>query len=156
GSLDTTFGGNNTGISPKGFGPVALAPDGDIVLGQPNYSGGSRITRFLPDGTTDPAFGSAGTVTLSYVFGALAIQPDGKIDVAGNTSIPDGRGHATPIGFMVDRLLPGEPQIGSLTISASTVTAGSNVTVTASNIADDNPGAVISQVAFYVDSNGDG
>jgi hypothetical protein len=52
--------------------------------------------------------------------------------------------------------LPAEPQIGSFTASPNPVTAGSSVTLTAGHILDANPGATITQVAFYVDSNGDG
>jgi uncharacterized delta-60 repeat protein len=141
GSLDSSFG--NNGVVSRGYGPVALEPNGDIVLGQPNYLGGSLITRFLPNGTSDTSFGTSGIVTLSSSpFGALAIQPDGKIDLAGS-------------GFIVDRLLPSEPQIGSLKTDANPVAAGSNVTAIASNITDDNPGATITQVAFMVeDSSG--
>jgi uncharacterized delta-60 repeat protein len=149
GSLDASFG--NNGIVSRGYGAVALEPNGDIV-----GRGGNEITRFLPSGAVDATFGSAGTVTLSTgSLGGLAIQPDGKIDVAINNQIPDGIIYGTEIGFMVDRLLPGEPEIGSLTTNASTVTAGTNVTAIASNITDANPNASIAQVAFTVeDSNG--
>jgi hypothetical protein len=148
GSFDTTFGGNNTGITSEGGGRVALEPNGDIIV-----AGGNSVTRFHPSGAVDATFGSAGTVTLSTgSLVALAIQPDGKIDVAINNQIPDGIITAIPIGFMVDRLLPGEPEIGSLTTNASTVNAGSDVTAIASNIADANPNATITQVAFTVDN----
>jgi probable HAF family extracellular repeat protein len=40
-------------------------------------------------------------------------------------------------------------QIGSFTASSNPVTSGSNLTLTASNITDANPGATITQVAFY-------
>jgi hypothetical protein len=52
-------------------------------------------------------------------------------------------------------LLPDEPLIGSLTASANPVSAGSSLTVTASNITDANPGASITQLAIYVE-NADG
>ncbi|HKB40230.1 MAG TPA: hypothetical protein VKD72_27620, partial [Gemmataceae bacterium] len=48
------------------------------------------------------------------------------------------------------------PQIGSFTASPNPGAAGSDLTLTASNITDANPGAGITQVAFYQDSNGDG
>jgi hypothetical protein len=99
------------------------------------------VARFFPNGSPDLTFGSGGMVTLPAGFNAIAIQPDGKIDLAGD-------------GFIVDRLLPGEPQIGSLTASANPVTAGSDVTAIAS-VTDDNPGATITQVEFTVeDSSG--
>jgi len=57
--------------------------------------------------------------------------------------------------FLVARYLPSEPEIGSFTASAYTVAAGSSVTLTASNITGGNPGATITQVAFYyVDGSG--
>jgi hypothetical protein len=48
------------------------------------------------------------------------------------------------------------PQIGTVTPSAGSVTAGSSVTLTTSNITDPNPGGTITQVAFYADSNNEG
>jgi hypothetical protein len=56
----------------------------------------------------------------------------------------------------VYRLLPSQPQIGSFTANPNPVSAGSSVTLTASNISDGNAGSCITQVAFYLDSNGDG
>ena len=58
--------------------------------------------------------------------------------------------------FLLARFMPSAAQIGSFTASPNPVTAGSDVTLTASSITDGNPGSSISQVAFYVDSNGDG
>jgi hypothetical protein len=76
-------------------------------------------------------------VTLSSGFSALAIQPDGRIDLAGN-------------GFIVDRLLASEPQVGSLTAG---INPDGTVTLTASNIIDSNPNASITQVAFYAEGS---
>ena len=39
---------------------------------------------------------------------------------------------------------------------ANPVTSGNSTTLTVSNIIDTNPGATITQVAIYMDSNGDG
>ena len=53
------------------------------------------------------------------------------------------------------RFLPSAPQVGSFAASAYTVSSGSSVTLTASNISDGNPGATVTQVAFYyVDGSG--
>jgi hypothetical protein len=58
-------------------------------------------------------------------------------------------------GNGIARYLPSAPQIGSFTASAYTVTAGSNLTLTASNITDGNPNSTITQVTFYCfDSSG--
>jgi hypothetical protein len=48
------------------------------------------------------------------------------------------------------------PQIGSFTANPNPVTAGSSVTLTDSNISDGDPHSTITQVAIYLDSNGDG
>jgi hypothetical protein len=46
------------------------------------------------------------------------------------------------------------PLIGAFAASASSVTAGASLTLTASNITDANPAATTTQVAFYVQING--
>jgi hypothetical protein len=82
---------------------------------------------------------------------SLAIQADGRIVAAGYGGSPS----------VVARYLPG-PEIASFTASASTVTAGSSLALTASNITDGDPSsanpsqyATVTQVAFYaVDSSG--
>ncbi len=141
GSFDPAFG--NGGIAPNGLGSVALEPNGDIVTAATDVNG--QVNRFLPDGTPDTTFGNGGSVTpfpapySGYLVTAFAVQPDGKIDVAS--------------GFDVGRLLPSEPQIGSFTASAYSVTAGSNVLLTASNITDANPNSTIRQVEFYYFDN---
>jgi len=81
----------------------------------------------------------------------VAVEADGRIVVAGGGKVLNSSG-----GFALARFLAAGPQIGSFTASPNPVTAGSNLTLTASNITDANPGASITQVAFYVDSNGDG
>jgi uncharacterized delta-60 repeat protein len=68
---------------------IAFQPDGNIVVS--GYSGGVwDILRYQPDGTLDASFGNGGVVTTSFPNGsvqdvatALALQPDGKIVVAG-------------------------------------------------------------------------
>jgi hypothetical protein len=54
------------------------------------------------------------------------------------------------------RAAAARPQIGSFTASPNPVTAGSSVTLTAANVVALNPGSTVTQVAFYLDSNGDG
>jgi hypothetical protein len=93
----------------------------------------------------DSTFGNAGLVLTAITSSGdtangVALQADGKIVLGG-----DG----------LARYLPSAPQIGSFTASASTVTTGSSLTLTASNITDGNPGATVTQVAFYAtDSSG--
>src|SRR5262249_29297679 len=98
------------------------------------------------DGSLDSSFGNGGAVLTSInsngdSANAIALESDGKIVLAGSA---------------IARYLAAAPAIGSFTASANPVPSGSNLTLTASNITDTNPGSSITQVAFYVDSNGDG
>lgn len=83
------------------FNAIALGPDGKIVtggnifLGTNRYTGESdynfAINRYLPDGSPDNTFNNNGKVTLGINnpddLNALAIQPDGKLVLAGGTAI---------------------------------------------------------------------
>ena len=99
-SLDTTFNGGfgyiqvNFDTHDEAYG-VAIQTDGKIVaVGYSENNGGSKrflaIMRLLPDGTFDPAFVGGGGIIHDLVGGsaqeelhAVALQPDGKIVVAG-------------------------------------------------------------------------
>ena len=72
---------------------VALQPDGKIVaVGLANDpsigSAGFALARYLPNGTLDTTFGGDGRVITDFggytLANAVALQPDGKIVVAGN------------------------------------------------------------------------
>ncbi|MGV9455113.1 delta-60 repeat domain-containing protein [Streptomyces sp. NPDC003635] len=91
GTLDTGFG--DGGRVRPGFGggadaqAVAVQDDGKIVAAG-GADGRFAVARLLSDGTPDPAFGDAGRVTTSFATGPangndLALQPDGRIVVAG-------------------------------------------------------------------------
>ena len=88
-SLDRTFG-NEGKVYVEGLGANAalLQPDGKIVT-----VGGRTVGRFLPDGTPDPSFGSGGRVTVTLsgstngALQAVALQPDGKIVLAGYVNV---------------------------------------------------------------------
>jgi hypothetical protein len=100
------------------------------------------------DGSPDASFGVNGVAIAPGVgsnFVDAALEPDGRIVVAGS---------AGSNSFALARFLAAGPQIGSFTASPNPVTAGSSLTLTASNITDDIPSAAITQVAFYVQSNG--
>ena len=69
---------------------VAFTPDGSVVLLGEEPSGGFSLSRQLPDGTLDATFGAGGRVFASFdgignTAVAVAVQPDGKIVVAGST-----------------------------------------------------------------------
>jgi uncharacterized delta-60 repeat protein len=167
GSLDTSFGSGGIVLTPENSGyssanAAALGSDGNIIAAG-GVNGTFAVGRYFTQATTvngvtyapgslDPTFGNNGIATTS-VSGwgtGVAIQPDGKIVVAGsNTYPPNGYDQ-----FAVLRLLPSEPQIRSFTASPNPVTSGSSLTLTASNISDGNPNSTITQVAFYVQVNG--
>jgi uncharacterized delta-60 repeat protein len=89
--LTDIAGGDDTATA------VAIQPDGKIVAaGFSSQRGGARrfaLVRYDADGTRDPSFGNHGTVTTRFgdesAAQAVAIQPDGKIVVAGMASRPD-------------------------------------------------------------------
>jgi len=104
GKLDPSFG--RGGIVRTDVGgidnarAVALQPDGRIVVvGSTGPSGGEdyAVARYAPDGNLDPSFGRGGIVRTD-VGGiddarAVALQPDGRIVVAGTVLArytPDG------------------------------------------------------------------
>jgi uncharacterized delta-60 repeat protein len=166
GSFDSTFGsGGMVAVSPPpnivyyDDEGVTIQSDGKIVTAGPcqNTSTGAQnffVARFnAADGGLDASFGTGGIATvasgssISASAVSLALEPDGRIVAAGSLLISTG-------GFALARFIAYGPQVGSFTASPNPITAGSSLTLTASNISDEIPGATISQVAFYVRING--
>jgi uncharacterized delta-60 repeat protein len=100
GDLDPSFAtGGTLTFRPQGVdslvNDVAIQPDGKIVLA--GYASGDfAVARLNPDGTPDPTFGNGGSVVENAVgtnsediADAVAIQPDGKIVVAGASTTPN-------------------------------------------------------------------
>ena len=101
GDLDSTFSADGiatTDVQPPssdGALCMALQPDGRIIVAGssiPQVGGTTSLAlaRYLPNGNLDPAFGPGGMVTTAVgtfddVIHAIALQPDGKIVVAGTT-----------------------------------------------------------------------
>jgi uncharacterized delta-60 repeat protein len=98
GDLDPTFGVG--GIVTTDFGTtfdvaeeVAVQPDGKIVVAGARFtsSGDFAVARYNPDGSLDATFGLGGTVYTDLNGGssdtgrAMALQPDGKIVLAGQS-----------------------------------------------------------------------
>lgn len=94
GLIITDFNGSNDGASA-----IALQPDGKILVGGNSYNGDPytgtdydfALARYNPDGTLDASFGSDGKVTTDFYhqddYGkAMALQPDGKILLAGSAN----------------------------------------------------------------------
>ena len=125
GQLDTGFGGGSGYVLLDYAGKndaahaVALLPDGKIVVaGQAADSSGQgfpALVRLNADGSLDASFGSGGWRVLSSVptgaLYALALQPDGKLLLAGNA--PDAS--FSYAAFLLARLLPDgglDPEFG--------------------------------------------
>lgn len=100
-------------ISDELFDKFVVQPDGKII--GKRYGGvGEQLVRILPDGALDPSFGEGGWLSLYFSglqdirYTALALQPGGKIIVAGygtDNSSGDYR-------LLVARLLPnGQPDV---------------------------------------------
>ena len=113
GAVDTTFAGGAS-ITPVANSEdyahaVAVQPDGKVVTaGTTAISAGTvvALTRHLRDGGLDPAFGNGGKVITQVgargdSARAVAVQPDGRILVAGWTDFT-----GTDADFLVLRYLP--------------------------------------------------
>jgi uncharacterized delta-60 repeat protein len=182
GRLDTTFDGDGiaTAYSVPGYVPqseadaLVVQPDGKIVAAGRGGYGTTRpdgtlndetvivvAMRFNPDGSLDTSYGPSGAGVMTSLgpnaeVSAMAIQPDGRTVVAGemNTTSPYLEYFAL-VRFTASSSAPSPVQVGTFTASATTVAAGSSVTLTAGGITTTYPGATITQVAFYsVDSFG--
>jgi len=105
GTLDASFGRGGTASSPFDFpgsfdqiGGVVLQPDGKIVLAGSaviDQFSVFALARYNSDGTLDAAFGTGGVATtdfgqLSAEAFSVAVQPDGKIVLAGEANIDGG------------------------------------------------------------------
>jgi len=111
GTLDTTFGSGGKvvtefGVQQQGYSyaqgsSVALQLDGKIVLAGVAYIGSGRdiaLARYNSNGTLDTTFGTGGKVMSDFtpndLASAVAIQPDGRIVVAGMANTQRGFGFA--------------------------------------------------------------
>lgn len=97
GSIDTSFGNNETHIFIIQFGLFVIQPDAKIIAAykQDHYnsfgqvdSSYFRTERYNTDGTLDTTFGTDGIVITDFGYGynavlAITLQPDGKVIVAG-------------------------------------------------------------------------
>jgi uncharacterized delta-60 repeat protein len=103
GSRDTSFGTDgvatafiSTEVGSRDSGTsIALQPDGKIIVAGTTYTLSANnhfgVARFLSDGRIDTGFGASGVLTTNISGGAesdhassVAVQPDGKILVAGD------------------------------------------------------------------------
>ncbi|MGE5249728.1 MAG: delta-60 repeat domain-containing protein [Bacteroidota bacterium] len=97
GALDASFSGDGKVIASIGandFGnALALQPNGKILVAGKSFSGSSddfALARFSATGALDASFDGDGRLTTAFGSGpdeayAMALQPDGRIVVAGST-----------------------------------------------------------------------
>lgn len=96
GSPDPSFDSDGKVLTPVGGGAdlgraIALQPDGKIVLAGQSHNGSNwefAVVRYNPDGSLDTSFNTTGKVITPIGIDndrafAVALQPDGKIVVAG-------------------------------------------------------------------------
>jgi uncharacterized delta-60 repeat protein len=107
GSLDNGFGqGGTSRIDPVGTAyAVAVQPDGKVLVAGSatvNDTGNAVVHRLNPNGSPDTGFGQGGRLGLGAGDAlALALQPDGKIVIAGDADVS-----ATDADAVVHRLNP--------------------------------------------------
>src|SRR5262249_35407383 len=95
GKVSTDFGVTDQGFSSAGASAVVVRPDGTIVAVGRAYLNGdfhSALAQYTTSGALDAGFGTGGRLT--NIFGgdsdgvsSVAVQPDGKIVVAGGVSV---------------------------------------------------------------------
>jgi uncharacterized delta-60 repeat protein len=99
GALDTSFGSSGKVVTPMGsgddyIGGITLQPDGKIVVAGQCWNGTKNdvcLARYLPTGALDTSFNTTGKLispigSNDNIATAVALQPDGKIVVAGYCS----------------------------------------------------------------------
>ncbi|MFB2898704.1 DUF4347 domain-containing protein [Aerosakkonemataceae cyanobacterium BLCC-F50] len=117
GGLDPSFGSGGKVITSGGFAytyGIALQPDGKILSTGSGLQPGNNLfslTRYNIDGSLDTSFGNSGKVTTDIYSGTatdrdrgqvVLVQPDGKIVVAGPTTIATPGSSAYPIYSYLD------------------------------------------------------
>jgi uncharacterized delta-60 repeat protein len=123
GLLDQTFGSFGTGgkvSSSHGMGRVALQTDGKILTAGRDDQDRVEVIRYLSNGTLDPTFDGDGIAAYSLpgvnpFINAIAVQPDGKIVVAGENGSPTN-------DFLVVRLTTTGALDGSFGVNGYTFT----------------------------------
>jgi uncharacterized delta-60 repeat protein len=157
--LDPSFNGSGLQTVPVNFSgvpnprSVVLQPDGKILVAGSALTGAGTadyaVARLNADGSADASFGSGGTAVLPLPFvaptspgGAIALQPDGRIVLAGSTGGSGGTGE-----FAVVRLTANgsvDPSFGGGEVVVPfTDGSGAALSVTATAVAIDASGKVV-------------
>ena len=114
GRINFSFGPDLTGVDRGGA--VALQADGKIVVAGMTDAGGGNVNNFavarlLPNGELDDSFDGDGRVTIDFNFddaaSAVAVQPDGRIVVAGQSAADTAVARLLTNGSARPRLQPG-------------------------------------------------
>ncbi|MHC1763940.1 MAG: choice-of-anchor D domain-containing protein [Verrucomicrobiia bacterium] len=140
GVRDTAFGNDGLVQTPIGkygdFGlGLALQSDGKLIVGGYSVGNGNydfALARYLADGKLDTAFGNGGKLTTMVGNGndvgtSVAVQPDGKILVAGYSDDAAGRsGFALVryLGTTEPEIAVEQPEGNNLTDGSATVSFG--------------------------------
>ncbi|MGB9179680.1 MAG: carboxypeptidase regulatory-like domain-containing protein, partial [Pyrinomonadaceae bacterium] len=165
GTLDTTFGFNGKVTTHFNGGPydavddIALQPDGKIVAAghAVNDAGSSvdiAVVRYNSDGSLDTTFGNNGKVTThlngsSNSANGVALQPDGKIVIAGSC------GEYSLADIALARYNPDGSLDNSFGSSGKTTThfnGGYNVSVSAADLVLQPDGKLVA-VGYYIRDN---
>jgi uncharacterized delta-60 repeat protein len=106
GTLDASFGTGGQVINTMSVArAVAVQKDGKVLVAGGVIAGGViaqganslALARYNPDGSPDASFGTGGMVTVAFAAGSdtfgegIALQPDGKIVVAGGNTTYSGK-----------------------------------------------------------------
>ena len=129
GTVDAGFGTGGTvrtAIAAEDYARgIALQPDGKLVVVDSTRNGSMdfALVRYNPNGTLDASFGSGGTVTTAIGSeddrpSAVALQPDGKLVVAGTVS------SGSNTSFALVRYLGSTLTVAKAGSGAGTVTSG--------------------------------
>jgi len=108
-SFDTSVGANNPVLA------MALQADGRVLVGGmfTSVNGATRnfVARLNVDGTVDPTFNT--TVGANGAVRAIAVQPDGKILVAGDFTMISGASRVRVARLLGDGSVDGSFDVGS-------------------------------------------
>lgn len=115
GHLDSTFNGTGIVTTSLGMGAaaadVAIQANGKIIAAGVAVENGKSyvaVVRYRSDGSLDTGFGGTGIITTSVsanrddIGRGTAIQPDGKIVVAGFTEASDGKSDMAVLRYLGD------------------------------------------------------
>ena len=161
GALDSSFGTSGkveTAFSGNGAQATGLAvqSNGKIVVTGYEQEGSGHdfvaLARYSSGGVLDSAFGTAGTTTLNLgdaskdsVGSGVLIQQDGKIEVAGYTSVG-----ATPDNFFLARFVA-----NNAPVAANSSAAFTTIDEGQTNNPGDSVATLISRLGGISDADGD-